>query len=147
MLNCCSSSQCWSMIPSLMQAWIRYPIPSLFGSFAAYRHQYSFYALRTLSMSFGTLLQILARGMPLFIIQSQSYIILLKQAWHHNLILRSHSLPCSLSPPIFFLCSSNVLDVLRNFIIGFGSRHAALSIRFASWPKQSCAHYNKDFCL
>ena len=74
MLNCCSSSQCWSMIPSLMQAWIRYPIPSLFGSFAAYCHQ-SFF------------------------------------------------------------------NVLRKFIIGFGSRHAALSIRFASWPKQSCAHY------
>ena len=53
----------------------------------------------------------------------------------------------SLSPPIFFLCSSNVFNVLRNFIIGFGSRHAALSIRFASWPKQSCAHYNKDLCL
>ena len=80
MLNCCSSSQCWSMIPSLMQAWIRYPIPSLFGSFAAYCHQ-SFF------------------------------------------------------------------NVLRNIIIGFGSRHAALSIRFASWPKQSCAHYNKDLCL
>ena len=30
----------------------------------------------------------------------------------------------SLSPPIFFLCSSNVLDVLRKFIIGFGSRHS-----------------------
>ena len=35
----CSSFECWSNIPSLMQAWIWYLIPALFGYFAAKRHQ------------------------------------------------------------------------------------------------------------
>ena len=39
MLNGCSSFECWSNIPSLMQAWIWYFIPALFGYFAAKRHQ------------------------------------------------------------------------------------------------------------
>ena len=39
MLNYCSSFECWSNIPSLMQAWIWYLIPALFGYFAAKRHQ------------------------------------------------------------------------------------------------------------
>jgi len=34
-----SSFECWSNIPSLMQAWIWYFIPALFGYFAAKRHQ------------------------------------------------------------------------------------------------------------
>ena len=37
MLNGCSSFECWSNIPSLMQAWIWYFIPALFGYFAAKR--------------------------------------------------------------------------------------------------------------
>ena len=36
----CSSFECWSNIPSLMQAWIWYLIPSLFACFAAKRHQW-----------------------------------------------------------------------------------------------------------
>ena len=93
MLNCCSSSQCWSMIPSLMQAWIRYPIPSLFGSFAAYCHQYSFYVLRTLSMSFGTLLQVLARGMPLYqsasrLGQNRAVLIIKRTFVYNQLVLQ-----------------------------------------------------------
>ena len=42
MLNGCSSFECWSNIPSLMQAWIWYFIPALFGYFAAKRHQQFF---------------------------------------------------------------------------------------------------------
>ena len=42
MLNYCSSSECWSNIPSLMQAWIRHPIPSLYACFAVIRHQWNF---------------------------------------------------------------------------------------------------------
>ena len=34
-----SSFECWFNIPSLMQTWIWYLIPALFGYFAAKRHQ------------------------------------------------------------------------------------------------------------
>ena len=36
MLNCRSSSEFWAIIPSLMQAWIRYYIPYLFACLAAF---------------------------------------------------------------------------------------------------------------
>ena len=39
MLNYSLSYECWSNLPSLMQAWIRTIIPSLFVCFAANRHQ------------------------------------------------------------------------------------------------------------
>ena len=35
MLNCRSSSEFWAIIPSLMQAWIRYYIPYLLACLAA----------------------------------------------------------------------------------------------------------------
>ena len=36
MLNCRSSSEFWAIIPSLMQAWIRYYIPYLLACLAAF---------------------------------------------------------------------------------------------------------------
>ena len=36
MLNCRSSSEFWAIIPSLMQAWIRYYIPYLLDCLAAF---------------------------------------------------------------------------------------------------------------
>ncbi|MBO5013653.1 MAG: hypothetical protein J6C57_06405 [Paludibacteraceae bacterium] len=39
MLNCRPSYECWSDLPSLMQAWIRTIIPSLFVCYAAKSHQ------------------------------------------------------------------------------------------------------------
>ncbi len=39
MLNYCLSYECWSDLPSLMQAWIRIIIPSLFVCCAAKSHQ------------------------------------------------------------------------------------------------------------
>ena len=39
MLNYRPSFECWSDLPSLMQAWIRTIIPSLFACYAANRHQ------------------------------------------------------------------------------------------------------------
>ena len=47
MLNCSLSYECWSDLPSLMQAWIRTIIPSLIACYAANRHQ-------RLAMSSGT---------------------------------------------------------------------------------------------